>query len=309
MIPMMMVLFSSCMDTGDTEFEKQVKFEEQIITEHFTANDITATRDNNSGIYYEVLTENPSGTPVEEGDIVSIRYIMKTLGGKLIDSLNMTGEADTAVRFQHVAGAIYPEGINFGVRLMNEGEKFRFYIPSYRAFGQYSYKSLLPSEAMLIVDTEVVKVESKEDIKAQEKQAIQQYIASHQLEGVSEKSSGIFYQKISEGTGDVVKSGQSVKVAYKGMFLNDEIFDQSKSGSPLSFVIDYPDIIKGFQEGIKLMKKGEKGRIFIPSELAYAQGTQVIPGIIRKDFLKTYNLRDIAPYQTLIFEVELKEVN
>ncbi|WPP51621.1 FKBP-type peptidyl-prolyl cis-trans isomerase [Catalinimonas niigatensis] len=296
------------MDTGDTEFEKQVEFEEQLITDHLELNNITATRDN-SGIYYEVLNENTNGTPIEEEDIVSIRYIMKTLGGKLIDSLSMSEEVDTVVRFQHVAGAILPKGINFGVRLMNEGEKFRFYIPSYLAFGNYSYKTLLSSGAILVVDTEVVKVESEEDVKAQEKQAIQQYITMHQLERVSEKSSGIFYQILSEGTGEVVKTGQSVKVAYKGLYLNDEVFDESKSGEPISFSIGYSNIIKGFEEGIKLMKKGEKGRIFVPSDLAYGQGTQVIPGILRKDYLKTYNLRDMAPYQTLIFEVELKEVN
>lgn len=306
-LSMMVALFSGCMDTGDSEFEKQVEFEDQLIKDYLEENEITATRDN-SGIYYQVLKENASGTPVEEDDVISIRYVMKTLGGKLIDSLSMSEEVDTVVRFQHITGAIYPEGINWGVRLMNEGEKFRFYIPSYRAFGNFSYKALLPSEAILIVDTEVVKIESKNEIKAQEKQAIQNYIEAHNLEGVSEKSSGVFYQTLAEGSGEVVKQGQAVEVAYKGLFLNDEVFDQSESGKPIGFTIGYSNIIKGFEEGIKLMKKGEKGRLFIPSELAYAHGTQVIPGVLRKEFLKAYNLRDMAPYQTLIFEVELKDV-
>lgn len=308
-MPMMLVLFGSCMDTGDSEFEKQMKFEEEVITEYLENNEITATRDN-SGIYYEVLKENASGTPVEEGDVVSIRYIMKTLGGKLIDSLSMSEQADTVVRFQHATGETYPIGIDWGVRLMNQGETFRFYIPSYRAFGNYSYKTLLPSEAILIVDTEVVNVESLENINTQEKQAIRNYVTDHQLQGAEEKATGIFYQKLSEGTGEVVKQGQSVKVAYKGTFLNDEEFDKSESGKPFAFTIGYTNVIKGFEEGVKLMKKGEKGRIFIPSKLGYGDGIQVIPGIIRKDYLtKIYGRDGMAPFQTLIFEVELVEVN
>ncbi|WKN31891.1 FKBP-type peptidyl-prolyl cis-trans isomerase [Porifericola rhodea] len=302
------VFLSGCLDTGDTDFEKQVKFEEKLITDHLESNNITATRDN-SGMYYQVLEKNTGGTPVEEEDVVSIRYVMKTLGGKFIDSLSMSTEADSAVIFQHVTGAIYPEGINWGVRLMNEGEKFRFYIPSYYGFKNYSYKTLIPSESILVVDVEVVDVLSASDMAAREDQGIKDYIAENELENVKKQSSGVYYQVLEEGSGSVLKAGQSVEVQYKGYFPNGEVFDESKSDTPLSFVVGYNNLIAGFDEGIKLMKKGEKGRIFIPSKHAYNQGTQVIPGLIRKDFLEKYQIRNMPPFQTLIFDVEVTKVN
>ncbi len=311
---MMVIVLSSCLEMDEDPYDQQAKLDEQLITEHLESNNITATKDNSSGIYYEVLKENTNGTPVEPEDVVSIRYVMKTLSGKLIDSLNTVQSPDTTVLFQHAVDpnktALYPFGINYGIRLMNEGEKFRFYIPTGLAYGNYAYKTLIPSEAILIVDTEVVKVASEEEFYTQEKQGIQEYITDNQLEGASEQSSGIFYQKLLEGTGEIIKPGQTASVAYKGLFLNGEVFDESASNSPLGLTIGANNnIIPAFEAGVKLMKKGEKARIFIPSKLAYAESVQIIPGIIRKDYLmKAFGREFLPPYETLIFELEIKDI-
>jgi FKBP-type peptidyl-prolyl cis-trans isomerase len=299
---------SGCMET-ENEFNQQIEFEEGLLNDYFAQNNLEPTRDN-SGIYYEVLESNPDGEPVEEEDIVGIRYVMRRLSGQMIDSLaSNIQEADTVVRFQHVNGALYPDGINLGVRLMNEGEKFRLYLPSYRAFNEYSYKTLIPSETIIIADVEVVEVISMDDMKVEEKQRIGEYVATHQLENVEEKSTGIFYQRLSSGSGNQVEVGKQVKIAYKGYYLNDEVFDESETDQPIKFTVGYSDIISGFEAGIKLMKEGEKGRIFIPSHLAYGASVQVVPGFVRKSFLKHYNLRDMQPFQTLIFEVEVKDID
>lgn len=306
-LTMPLLLLSSCLET-ENEFEKQISFEEDLLNDYFSRNNIKATRDN-SGIYYEVLQSNPDGEPVEEEDIVSIRYVMRRLSGQMIDSLaSATQGTDTMVRFQHVSGALYPDGVNLGVRLMNVGEKFRLYIPSYRAFNDFSYKTLIPSETILITDVEVVDVASPEEVENDEKQRILAYAEAHQLDNVEEKSSGIFYQKLEAGSGDTVKAGQLVEVAYKGYYLNDEVFDESDADQPIKFTVGYNDIIPGFEEGIKLMQEGEKGRIFIPSQLAYGAGIQVIPDFVRTSFLKNYRLKDMMPFQTLIFEVEVESI-
>jgi len=133
-------------------------------------------------------------------------------------------------------------------------------------------------------------------------------VSGHQLENVEEKSSGIFYQQLQAGSGDKVKSGQQVEIAYKGYYINDEVFDESESDQPIKFTIGYNNVIPGFEEGIKLMKEGEKGRIFIPSHLAYGAGIQVIPDFVRSSFLKSYQLKDMVPFQTMIFDVEVKSI-
>ncbi|MFP4094678.1 MAG: FKBP-type peptidyl-prolyl cis-trans isomerase [Cyclobacteriaceae bacterium] len=57
------------------------------------------------------------------------------------------------------------------------------------------------------------------------------------------------------------------------------------------------------------MKKGEKARIIIPSELAYGPGIQVVPELLRSEFLKAAQLRDIKPLEPLIFEIEIVDIN
>lgn len=292
----------------DNQFEKQIDFEENLLKDYFTNNGITAVRDN-SGLYYEILKEDPNGTPVEEQDIVSLRYVLKNLNGKLIDSLSASQSVDTLVQFHHIGGAIYPEGINFGVRLMNVGEKLRLYIPSYRGFGNFSYKTIIPSETILIAEVEVVDVHSLDEMKELEKQSILDYVTTHTLTGVEEQSSEIFYQMIEDGTGNTVQLGQQIELAYKGYYLDGEVFDESKQDQPIKFTLGYSNIIKGLEDGIKLMKKGEKGRIFIPSHLAYGSGIQVIPDFVRKSLLSSMNKRDIAPFKTLIFDVELEDID
>ena len=307
MLSVLALIFSSCLE-DESEFEKQINFEQDLLNKHFEQNNIEPTRDN-TGLYYQVLEENTDGTAVEEGDIVSIRYTMRTLDGKMIDSLSAQQDQDTVIRFRHIGGAVYPEGINLGVRLMHAGEKFRFFIPSYRAFNQFSYKTLIPSESILITDIEVVGTETTDQLKDREIQEIRDYIAAHQLEGVTEQSNGLFYQRLEEGSGDLVKTGQQVEIAYKGYYLNNEVFDESKDNQPIKFTIDNSNVIEGLQEGMKLMKQGEKGRIFIPSHLAYGAGVQVVPEVARKDFLKAVNIRDMAPFRTLVFEVELADID
>jgi len=301
----MLISATGCMEDAESDLERQIKFDEELIEGYLEQNNIEAVRDN-SGIYYQVLTSNTDGTPVESGDVISIRYVMRNLNGQFIDSLQSTQTGDTSVRFLQEIGRLRPEGINWGVRLMHQGEKFRFYIPSTLAFGNYSYKTQIPARANLIIDTEVVKVETEKDLETQEKQAILNYVEAHALEGVTELSSGIFYQQLSEGSGEVAKNGQRVEVAYKGYNLNNQVFDESKDGVPLAFVVNSEAVIPGFEEGIKQMKQGEKGRIFIPSHLAYGASIQVVPDFIRKDFLQG---GDIRPYQPIIFEVTLEKIN
>ncbi|MFP4093934.1 MAG: FKBP-type peptidyl-prolyl cis-trans isomerase, partial [Cyclobacteriaceae bacterium] len=255
MILSSLIIFSSCFDPEESEFEKQYRIEKSILESHFETNDISASIDDDSGLYYEVLTSNSSGKPVKENDVVSIRYTMHTLEGKLIDSLITSSRPDTSIRFQHSNRALFPQGINMGVRLMNEGEKLRMYLPSYLSFNNFSYKTLLPSGSRLVVDVEVTRVQSPNELLQEEKDSIANYVSAHGLENVSEKSNGIFYQLLQEGSGTLAKNGQVVKLHYKGSYLNGTVFDQTQANKPVEFLLGNVDrpLIKGFEEGLKLI--------------------------------------------------------
>ncbi|MCW8945197.1 MAG: FKBP-type peptidyl-prolyl cis-trans isomerase [Sedimenticola sp.] len=108
-------------------------------------------------------------------------------------------------------------------------------------------------------------------------------------EGVVVLPSGLQYQVIQPGEGDTPPAGAEVTVHYRGTLITGKEFDSSYArNEPTSFSLN--GVIPGFSEGLSLMNKGAKWKLFIPSSLGY--GEVGAPGAI-------------GPNETLIFEVEL----
>ena len=104
-------------------------------------------------------------------------------------------------------------------------------------------------------------------------------------------ASGMTYMTEKEGTGEMAKPGQTVKVDYVGRLENGTKFDASADrGVPLEFKIGVGRVIKGWDEGIPGMKVGEKRKLIIPSHMGYGAAGQP---------------PTIPANSTLIFEVEL----
>lgn len=107
-------------------------------------------------------------------------------------------------------------------------------------------------------------------------------------------NSGLDYIEIEEGTGAQAVAGKTVSVHYTGKFQDGRIFDSSVSrGEPISFKLGAGQVIKGWDEGIAMMKVGGKAQLIIPSDLAY--GERGAGGVI-------------PPNATLVFDVELVAV-
>jgi len=110
-------------------------------------------------------------------------------------------------------------------------------------------------------------------------------------EGVQVTESGLQYEVLEPGQGgDRPGPTDRVRVHYEGSLLGGEVFDSSRErGEPAEFTLD--QVVPGWQEGVQLMERGSRFRLWIPSALGYGEeGTAGGP---------------IGPNSTLVFDVEL----
>jgi peptidylprolyl isomerase len=105
-------------------------------------------------------------------------------------------------------------------------------------------------------------------------------------------ASGLVSKVIQKGTGTQhPKAGDTVEVNYAGWMTDGKLFDTSqKKGTTAKFPLDL--LIKGWQEGLKLMVVGEKRRMWIPAKLAYGDKPR----------------RPGGPHGLLVFDVELVSI-
>ncbi|WP_430408524.1 peptidylprolyl isomerase [Kordia sp.] len=112
--------------------------------------------------------------------------------------------------------------------------------------------------------------------------------------GFDKTESGLRYKIIQKGDGAQAEKGKTVSVHYKGMFPDGGVFDSSyKRNEPIDFPLGQGNVIPGWDEGIALLKIGDKARFVIPPHLAY--GERGAGGVI-------------PPNATLMFDVELMDV-
>lgn len=111
---------------------------------------------------------------------------------------------------------------------------------------------------------------------------------------VTTTASGLQYEVLKRGEGkESPKATDQVKVHYHGTNIDGSVFDSSvERGEPISFGLN--QVIAGWTEGVQLMHVGDKFKFYIPAELAYGD---------RSPSPK------IKPNSTLVFEVELFEIN
>ncbi len=141
--------------------------------------------------------------------------------------------------------------------------------------------------------------------------AIDAYVKDNNLKGTKTES-GLFYVIEKEGSGPAIEEGDQASVHYAGYLLNGQIFDtsikevaeanriydpqrdQSGGYAPFDLQVGVGQVIPGWDEGLSLLKKGDKAKFIIPSPLAY--GSRGAGG-------------DIPANSILIFDVEILDVN
>ena len=129
---------------------------------------------------------------------------------------------------------------------------------------------------------------------AKESKQVENYVRMHNIQA-TKTSLGTFVEIKNPGEGALIDSGKQVSVIYTGkLFPSGQVFESNdkEDGQPIKFVIGRHAIIPGWDDGLRLLKKGSTATLYIPAFLAYDQ--QAGPGR--------------TPNENLIFDVKIVDV-
>ena len=265
-----------------------------------------------TGLYYQFFNENKEAAQPQVGDLMDLAICCTVNDTTFIVPNTVNTLPLEAPLF---AGDFYE-----GMAMMHKGDSASFIVNIDSTFIKWFHQPTLPAE---FNPTDVMRFEVrlddfypeseyaprlaakiKKDIDARiEKmkadhpeetataaQQLTEYLTKNKVT-VEPTASGLYYVKTQEGNGEKPEVGQMAQVHYTGKLLDGTVFDSSiERGEPISFPLGVGQVIPGWDEGIMMMSKGEKGVLYIPYYLAYGD---------RQAGDK------ITPYSNLMFEVEL----
>lgn len=248
-----------------------------------------------TGLYYKFYTQNLAGTIPKNDDVVTITLEIRTQEDSVIQACK---EITTMIQPSKFQADIFE-----AIAMMHEGDSASFIINAKKYFNAYNYGEnpvFVNDETMLWFTISIVHIEtasefkmkSLQDVLDKEKSLIEAYVNDNHIT-TKPTASGLYYIEVKKGKGTNPKIGQNCVVNYKGMLLDGTVFDSSEGREPFTFPLGEGQVIKGWDEGIAMMKKGGKALLLIPSELAYGdRGAGDV----------------IFPYSPLLFEVELLDI-
>ncbi len=232
-------------------------------------------KDTKFGFQYKLHTSN-SGAKPQAGDVVEFhQYVRK--GDSLLQSTRQMGQAIKISFPEASKGDKFLEAI----KLLSAGDSMTVKL-LVDSLGQV--RPPFKSGEYIFFDFKMVKITPK--AAAEKEKAAMQVAAAgvqSQLDATiadyksgklkpQTTATGLKYQILSAGTGAAPKAGGNVTVHYIGKLLDGTEFDSSYShGDSFSFAVGQQQVIPGWDEGLMLMKEGDKAVFFIPAKLGYGE--------------------------------------
>jgi len=258
-----------------------------------------------SGLYF-VEAVAGKGVKIDSGSWVTLQFKVSLIDGKQLFS---SYDRPDPIGFEY-GKRFDTKGVEEAIGTMKKGGKGTAIVPSKLAYGETGRAGVVPPFATMIYDLEIVNVQTKAEhdkTVAAEKKKSEEKMQKNKAEEsanlakyLKEKNitakptpSGLYYIEKAKGSGPRAAAGKVVKVHYTGTLLNGTKFDSSRDkNKPYEFTLGQNRVIQGWDEGIALMNVGGKATLIVPSSLGYGgQDKGIIP-----------------PYSTLVFDVELMDV-
>jgi FKBP-type peptidyl-prolyl cis-trans isomerase FkpA len=264
-----------------------------------------------SGLQYKIIPDGSKGDLVKRGQILKISFIQK-----VHDSiLNRSPEGFPTYQRVDSVGPTYNPAEVFG--LLHKGDSVVIVLQvdtilrkskgNLPPFLKKKDKILLSIKVLdIFASDSLVKVDRDKYLdaeKAKEVAAIDDYLNKNNITHTEKTKDGVYYQILTAGDGPRADSGKMVSIKYTGYTMDGKFFDSNTDSTkqvqrhPLTlfeFRAGVSGAIPGMVEAITAFRKGDKGKMYVPSILGYgAQGAGA--GVIK-------------PFANLIFDIEVVDV-
>jgi FKBP-type peptidyl-prolyl cis-trans isomerase len=250
---------------------------------------------NKQGVEYKIHTIGEE-TSFQQGEVIFARFEVLTLSDSLLYSSSNPGKIPIftdqlnqrflqALSLLNIGDSasfiLYSNELEPWLEL-NKREEIKLNIKPTRSLNKarYEFEQRYPE---LLIDYEM-----------KEQEQLQHYLSKFKSD-VLEKIGGIFLIRHHQGKGMAPSKDDLVTVHYEGFLFNGKKFDSTRDrNAPFSYKIGEQDqVIRGFDIGIRQLKKGGKATFIIPSLLAFKEGSG--NGIV-------------PPHESVIYEVELLNI-
>lgn len=281
-----------------------------------------------NGLYYQFFKQDENAVKPQEGDIVRLVMSYKNSADSVLFDSRVGNPSGTNYIEFPLQKSTFKGSFEEALSMMGLGDSASFIISAdsvyLTTFKAPSLPPYIVKGSMLTFEAKLEKIISKTEAEAERnKQMQEQQAMMAKLQGEEASTfakylednkitakpteSGLYYIESKKGNGKKPKAGELVKVNYTGRLLNGTVFDTSDEATaktsgtyhkernyePYEFPLGVGQVIPGWDEGIMLMSVGSKGKLIIPSAIAYgAQGGGPIP-----------------PFSPLVFDVELVAVS
>lgn len=265
-----------------------------------------------NGLHYKFFNHDESGMMVQEGDGITISYVISNQKNDsvIVDSKQVSSDGSGYVKFGMTKSS-FQGSFEDGMMMMAKGDSAAFIVSADSFFLKTNHQNELPKginpgdflKGVFKIKDIKTKKELEENDKKQkaekeaqmkeaegkEKPMYEKYLSDNKITA-KPTASGLIYVEVKKGSGPSPKETDVVKVHYTGKLMDGTTFDSSEGKEPVEFALN--QVIKGWTEGLQLMKKGGKAKLILPSSLGYGpSGGGPIP-----------------PYSPLVFDIELLDV-
>ena len=278
------------------KMKESMKIEaKRALDEYVVNNNINVTPEP-SGVYIIPIEKGKGRCPVK-GEKVELDFSATLLNGQPVGST-----FDSSEKFSFVLGEGYTiQGWEEIVPKMHLGDRVKAIIPFDMAYGEHSVGEI-PAYANLVYDIKLLKITTAAELQAEAERALKalkeeseraffDYLKVNNITDYT--ASGLFFAKSLVTEGAQPQKGQTARIKFEASYLDGTpLGDSEQLGGQYDLVVGEGKVLKGLEEGIGLMRVGEKARFVLPYTLAYGANPY----------------GNIPAYSNLVFDVELLDV-